>query len=79
MPVTNSTANVVGGSLPKWQLALVVGAPVALGLGYMYYKNSSQDKKTKDIDKKPSDKQLSIDDDSSEKSSKTTIKKPQVK
>ena len=29
-------------SLPKWQLAFVVGAPVALGLGYIYYKNSSK-------------------------------------
>ncbi|EZA50236.1 mitochondrial import receptor subunit TOM70 [Ooceraea biroi] len=26
-------------SLPKWQLALVVGAPVAIGLSYMYYRN----------------------------------------
>lgn len=78
MPVTNSPANVVGGSLPKWQLALAVGAPVALGLGYMYYKNSSQDKKTKDIDKKRSDKQLSIDDDLPEKSSKTSIEKTET-
>ena len=28
--------------IPKWQLALAVGAPVALGLGYIYYRNSSK-------------------------------------
>ncbi|KAL6444474.1 hypothetical protein ACFW04_001957 [Cataglyphis niger] len=37
-----ATSGVAGSSpLPKWQLALVVGAPVALGLGYMYYKNKN--------------------------------------
>jgi len=36
------TNDVAGSSpLPKWQLALVVGAPVALGLGYMYYRNKN--------------------------------------
>ena len=33
-----SGASVAGSPLPKWQLALVVAAPVALGLGYMYLK-----------------------------------------
>lgn len=38
------TNDVAGSSpLPKWQLALVVGAPVALGLGYMYYRNKNSD------------------------------------
>lgn len=37
--MTNDVAG--GNSLPKWQLALVVGAPVALGLGYMYYRNKN--------------------------------------
>lgn len=36
-----SSANGSTSILPKWQLALVVGAPVALGLGYMYYKSTS--------------------------------------
>lgn len=40
--------NDVAGSnpLPKWQLALVVGAPVALGLGYMYYRNKNSSSST---------------------------------
>ncbi|XP_046611000.1 mitochondrial import receptor subunit TOM70 [Neodiprion virginianus] len=40
MTTASGSASITGSSLPKWQLALAVGAPVALGLGYMYYKNS---------------------------------------
>ncbi|XP_011860763.1 PREDICTED: mitochondrial import receptor subunit TOM70 [Vollenhovia emeryi] len=63
--------------LPKWQLALVVGAPVALGLGYMYYRNRNSgggkvDKPERDKFRSgaaarengaPADKQISIDGD----------------
>lgn len=78
MPVANNAANAVGGSLPKWQLALAVGAPVALGLGYMYYKNSNKEKRAKGNDKTngTTDKQLSIDADSPGKSS---IEKTEVR
>ncbi|XP_015124131.1 mitochondrial import receptor subunit TOM70 [Diachasma alloeum] len=72
MPVANSAASAVSGSLPKWQLALAVGAPVALGLGYMYYKNSSQGK-SKGPGKAngtATDKQISIDGDSPGKNSR---------
>ncbi|XP_011172046.1 mitochondrial import receptor subunit TOM70 isoform X1 [Solenopsis invicta] len=64
--------------IPKWQLALVVGAPVALGLGYMYYRNKNSSSSSK-VDKPerdrfrsgaaarengaPADKQISIDGD----------------
>ncbi|XP_029166313.1 mitochondrial import receptor subunit TOM70 [Nylanderia fulva] len=75
-----AASGVAGSSpLPKWQLALVVGAPVALGLGYMYYKNknsSSGDRTSKSgrddfrRDARASwengataDKQISIDSD----------------
>lgn len=34
-------SSVINTPIPKWQLAIVVAAPVALGLGYAYYKNSS--------------------------------------
>lgn len=57
-------------SLPKWQLALVVGAPVALGLGYMYYKNCANKPEEKPGRGKPKrstrengEKQISIDGD----------------
>lgn len=58
-----------GTPLPKWQLALAVGAPVALGLGYIYYKNSSKPPSKLNRDKSKEngtstiDKQISIDID----------------
>ncbi|KAK0178203.1 hypothetical protein PV328_002176 [Microctonus aethiopoides] len=76
MPVANNTASAVSTSLPKWQLALVVGAPVALGLGYIYYKNANQSKSSRDNKGKkangggPGDKQISIDGDTTKKSDK---------
>ncbi|XP_014486803.1 PREDICTED: mitochondrial import receptor subunit TOM70 [Dinoponera quadriceps] len=72
MPVAEGT----GGGVAKWQLALVVGAPVALGLGYMYYKNNvrTSNRSTKPETKPDrhakskengasTDKQISIDGD----------------
>lgn len=31
-----------GSTFPKWQLAILIGTPVALGLGYLYWKNQNQ-------------------------------------
>ncbi|XP_012222349.1 mitochondrial import receptor subunit TOM70 [Linepithema humile] len=46
------TNDVAGSSpLPKWQLALVVGAPVALGLGYIYYRNKNSSSSSSSTDK----------------------------
>lgn len=28
--------------LPKWQLAILIGAPVALGIGYLYWRKSAE-------------------------------------
>ncbi|XP_043277682.1 mitochondrial import receptor subunit TOM70 [Venturia canescens] len=67
MPMANGAAGVVGSPVSKWQLALAVGAPVALGLGYMYYRNAStkSDRETsKDTGKSNgigTEKQISID------------------
>lgn len=74
MSAVNGTA--AGSSpIPKWQLALVVGAPVALGLGYMYYRNNARTNTKPDRRGKskgeatvkkngaPVDKQISIDGD----------------
>ncbi|XP_058801674.1 mitochondrial import receptor subunit TOM70-like [Phymastichus coffea] len=69
-------------SLPKWQLALVVGAPVALGLGYMYYKNSinkpeEKPGKGRKSAKGNDEKQISIDGDFPAKTGNaTTIETP---
>ncbi|OAD61432.1 Mitochondrial import receptor subunit TOM70 [Eufriesea mexicana] len=71
--MTGASGVSMTGPLPKWQLALAVAAPVALGLGYMYYKNNSKPSsepsrgKSKNNFKKngaPStEKQISIDVD----------------
>lgn len=78
MSAASGASSVTGSPLPKWQLALAVGAPVALGLGYMYYKNSSKPSskpnrgKSKDSSKEngtsAADKQISIDVESPPKS-----------
>ncbi|XP_053989726.1 mitochondrial import receptor subunit TOM70 [Hylaeus volcanicus] len=73
MTGASSAGSMTGGALPKWQLALAVGAPVALGLGYMYYKNSSKPSSksnrgksktnSKENGTSSADKQISIDGD----------------
>lgn len=72
-----SGASVAGSPLPKWQLALVVAAPVALGLGYIYFKNSkpsskpSRGKSKNNLKKNGTtcaDKQISIDTENPPKS-----------
>lgn len=39
-----------GSLFPKWQLAVLIGAPVALGLGYLYYRNQSTPVEEDDTD-----------------------------
>ncbi|XP_031848082.1 translocase of outer membrane 70 isoform X2 [Nomia melanderi] len=73
MTGASGASSITYGALPKWQLALAVGAPVALGLGYMYYRNSNKTTpksnrgKLKSNSKKngtpAADKQISIDVD----------------
>lgn len=35
------TTGSTGSLFPKWQLAILIGAPVAIGIGYLYYRNQS--------------------------------------
>ncbi|KZC14004.1 PREDICTED: mitochondrial import receptor subunit TOM70 [Dufourea novaeangliae] len=82
MTGASGAGSVTGSALPKWQLALVVGAPVALGLGYMYFKNNikpspkSNRGKSKTGSKEngtpAADKQISIDADCPPKSTAGT-------
>lgn len=52
-----------GSTFPRWQLALLLGAPVALTLGYLYYKQSSIEEDGEKKGKKKLDgKAISIDD-----------------
>jgi hypothetical protein len=58
------TYNLAGTTWSKWQIALVVGAPVAVGLGYWYLKRRSVAAVKKGSDEKSSAdivKQESID------------------
>lgn len=64
MASTGST----GSTFPKWQLAVLIGAPVALGIGYMYWKKSTEaegsgDKLTKKKLGEIKDKTISLDGD----------------
>lgn len=58
-----------GSTFPKWQLAILIGAPLAFGLGYLYYRNTSAIEEGSDEDKKDAkklkdaSKSLSIDGD----------------
>lgn len=60
-----------GSLLPKWQMAILLGAPIALGLGYLYYRNQAPVKLTEETtsstDKKKisntKDKSISLDGD----------------
>lgn len=58
-----------GSTFPKWQLAILIGAPVALGIGYLYWKKSTEaeegsgDKLTKKKLGEIKDKTISLDGD----------------
>ncbi len=43
--------NSTGLSIPKWQIALAIGAPVALGLGIWYYRSRRNAKVVDDVEK----------------------------
>ncbi|KAI4472249.1 hypothetical protein M0802_017012 [Mischocyttarus mexicanus] len=80
MSAANSVSSVTSSALPKWQLALAVGAPVALGLGYMYYKNNKKPcskpergkSKCGSLENGTNNKQISIDEDCNSNSENTT-------
>lgn len=58
------SAGSTGSTFPRWQLALLLGAPVALTLGYLYYRQSSNSINTGADDKKKKldSKTVSIDE-----------------
>ncbi|XP_058062233.1 mitochondrial import receptor subunit TOM70 [Anopheles bellator] len=60
------TTGSTGSTFPKWQLALLIGAPVAIGLGYLYWRKSADqdgDKLTKKKLADIKDKTISLDGD----------------
>lgn len=65
-----------GSTFPRWQLALLLGAPVALTLGYLYYRQSNNSTEIEDKKKKSLDgsKTVSIDEGGGDVSSKDANK-----
>lgn len=71
-------AGSTGSTFPKWQLAILLGAPVALGVGYLFWKNQNpsvkENEKKKLLDSTKNNKStISIDGD--DKSDKNATKK----
>ncbi|XP_055636640.1 mitochondrial import receptor subunit TOM70 isoform X2 [Toxorhynchites rutilus septentrionalis] len=69
-----------GSTFPKWQLAILIGAPVALGIGYLYWKKSTQPEGSDDKLKKKKlgelkDKTISLDEDERSRSQDVPAKK----
>lgn len=54
-----------GSSFPKWQLAILLGAPIAIGLGYLYIKNRHEDPEKKKLAEVASKKTISLDEEQS--------------
>ena len=59
-----------GSPFPRWQLAILIGAPIAIGIGYMYWRKQTEpeledtdDKTKKKLANK--NKSISIDGDDS--------------
>uniref|UniRef100_A0A182NEG5 Mitochondrial import receptor subunit TOM70 n=1 Tax=Anopheles dirus TaxID=7168 RepID=A0A182NEG5_9DIPT len=73
------TTGSTGSTFPKWQLALLIGAPVAIGLGYLYWRKSADqggDKLTKKKLADLKDKTISLDGDSSDATKQQPDAKP---
>lgn len=65
-----------GSYFPRWQLAALIGAPIALGIGYLYYRNSTTNTPP-GLDKKKQleelDKAVSIDKDDQPESERNEL------
>uniref|UniRef100_A0A2M4BIM5 Putative translocase of outer mitochondrial membrane complex subunit n=1 Tax=Anopheles marajoara TaxID=58244 RepID=A0A2M4BIM5_9DIPT len=73
------TTGSTGSTFPKWQLALLIGAPVAIGLTYLYWRKSADqggDKLTKKKLADIKDKTISLDGDDRSRSTEVKVTKP---
>lgn len=53
--LTEMSTGSTGSLLPKWQMAILLGAPIALGLGYLYFRNQTTSKLTEGISESADD------------------------
>jgi import receptor subunit TOM70 len=69
-----------GSTFPRWQLAVLIGTPVALGLSYLYWRKQQSaieegiddEKSSSELKKKLKDKSISIDGDSKSTTTNST-------
>lgn len=59
----NMATGSTGSSFPKWQLAILLGAPIAIGLGYLYLKNRHEDPEKKRLAEVAAKKTVSLDEE----------------
>ncbi|XP_013191148.1 mitochondrial import receptor subunit TOM70 [Amyelois transitella] len=58
---------------PKWQLAILLGAPLAIGLGYLYLRNRLEDSESKKVAELKAKTTISLDNEDNAKTSETAI------
>ncbi|KAJ0175576.1 hypothetical protein K1T71_008735 [Dendrolimus kikuchii] len=60
---------------PKWQLAILLGAPLAIGLGYLYLRNRLEDPEKKKVSELKAKTTISLDNEDNAKTSETAIER----
>lgn len=58
---------------PKWQLAILLGAPLAIGLGYLYLRNRLEDPEKKKIAELKAKTTISLDNEDNTKAAESAI------
>lgn len=58
---------------PKWQLAILLGAPLAIGLGYLYLRNRLEDPEKKKIAELKAKTTISLDNEDNAKAAESAI------
>lgn len=58
---------------PKWQLAILLGAPLAIGLGYLYLRNRLEDPEKKKVAELKAKTTISLDNEDNTKTSESAI------
>ncbi|CAH2108283.1 unnamed protein product [Euphydryas editha] len=58
---------------PKWQLAILLGAPLAIGLGYLYLRNRLEDPEKKKIAELKAKTTISLDNEDNAKATESAI------
>ncbi|XP_045768810.1 mitochondrial import receptor subunit TOM70 [Maniola jurtina] len=60
---------------PKWQLAILLGAPLAIGLGYLYLRNRLEDPEKKKVAELKAKTTISLDNEDNAKAAESAIER----